>query len=193
MKLRMAENSLFAVLLRSAWWASALLALGIVVVSHALLPPQYAWIGASGALPFAVISAMAGWRQMRRPSAAQVQATRDALAAMSWERLAAALVGGFERQGHRVERIPGPGADLVLHQGGRSTLVACRRWKAARTGVEPLRELAALRDAREARAATYVALHPLSEQAAAFAAAEGIAVMGPAELASLLAGIDLGR
>ena len=38
MKLRMAENSLFAILLRQRWWVSASIALAIGLVAAALLP-----------------------------------------------------------------------------------------------------------------------------------------------------------
>jgi len=46
MKLRMAQNSLFAVLLRSPWWISFLVALVLVAATQALLPAQYKNSGA---------------------------------------------------------------------------------------------------------------------------------------------------
>lgn len=191
MQLRMAENSLFAVLLRSPWWYAALVAAGIVVAAHALLPGEYAWVGASGALPFIVVAAVAGWRQRHRPGERQVQATREALLAMGRDRLVAVLAQAYERQGYAVERLQDPAADLVLTRAGRTSLLACRRWKAARTGAEPLRELAARRDAREAEGCFYVTLNDLTEQAAAVAASEGVTVLRAPELATLLKGLDL--
>lgn len=189
MKLRMAENSLFAILLRSSWWISAAVALAIVAVSHALLPPDLAWVGAAGGLPFLVIAGMASWRQWRRPSARQVDALRAELATMSWDRLADLLAQAYARQGHDVERLQGKAADFVLRGRGRTTLVAARRWKAARTGVEPLRELVALRRTLDAQACTYLTLHALTEPAWALAKAEGIVVEGAEELATLMAGM----
>ena len=56
MKFRMAENSLFAVLLRSRWWISLLIAIGFVGVVQALLPPEYRLVGSMGAFPFFVIA-----------------------------------------------------------------------------------------------------------------------------------------
>ena len=51
----MAPNSLFAILLRSSWWISVLVAAAIVVLSGIALPPKYFIFGAVGALPFLVI------------------------------------------------------------------------------------------------------------------------------------------
>ena len=50
----MAENSLFAILLRSSWWISAAVAVGIVLLSRVALPQQYFIFGAVAGLPFAV-------------------------------------------------------------------------------------------------------------------------------------------
>ena len=41
MKFEMAQNSLFAILLRSSWWISALVAAGIVLLSLIALPQKY--------------------------------------------------------------------------------------------------------------------------------------------------------
>jgi restriction system protein len=59
MKLRMNDNSLFAILLRSPWWASALLAVGVFGVARLLVPPFYA---AFVPLPFVVIAGVVLWR-----------------------------------------------------------------------------------------------------------------------------------
>lgn len=185
MKLKMAQNSLFAILLRSRWWISFAIALGFVVVSMALLPPQYALFGAVGGLPFAVIGAIALKRQWGAPSPVQVQARLQRAAAMSWGEFGGALEATYRSAGYEVQRTNG-GADFVLSKGGRTTLVSAKRWKAARQGVEPLRELEAARRAREADAAVFLALGELSENAAAFARATPIRVLQGAELAVLL-------
>src|SRR5688500_4282995 len=65
-------------------------------------------------------------------------------------------------------------ADFELVQGWRSTLVACKRWKATRTGVEPLRALEAACRARKAQGGIYVAAGEVTAQAAAFAAGKSI-------------------
>jgi len=47
----MAENSLFAILLRSPWWVSMLLAGSITAVVALLAPSEFKYLGAFGALP----------------------------------------------------------------------------------------------------------------------------------------------
>ena len=56
MKLRMHENSLFAILLRSPWWVSFLIAGGLFAGLRLVVAPLYA---SFFALPFAVIGAYA--------------------------------------------------------------------------------------------------------------------------------------
>ena len=70
MKFKMAEKSLFAILLRSPWWISFVLAGAVGLLARALLPAQYAGIGMMGGLPFVVIGCIALWRQAQAPSAA---------------------------------------------------------------------------------------------------------------------------
>ncbi|MFT3720779.1 restriction endonuclease [Pseudorhodoferax sp.] len=188
MKLKMAENSLFAILLRSHWWISFAIGLGVVAVSLALLPRQYAPFGAVGALPFAVIGAIALKRQWGAPSAGQVQARLDRAAAMGWNEFAALLESAWRSAGYEVARAGGGGADFVLRKDGRTTLVGAKRWKAARHGLEPLRELDAARRAQEADAAVFLALGELSENAAAFARQAPVRVLQGTELAVLLRG-----
>ena len=81
MKFKMAEKSLFAVLLRSPWWISFALAGGFALASKALLPPQYVVFGALGGFPFAVIGVIAAWKQFSAPSTAHVEATLAQIAA----------------------------------------------------------------------------------------------------------------
>ena len=68
MKLKMAEKSLFAILLRSPWWISFALAGVVSMAARLLLPAAYADVGMMGGLPFAVIGCIAFWRQARAPS-----------------------------------------------------------------------------------------------------------------------------
>ena len=193
MKFRMAENSLFAILLRSSWWVSFLVAGGIVLLSGLLLPAQFIVYGAIVAAPFLVIGFIAAWRQLQAPGAASIAATVEKLAAMSREEVTSALEDGFRKEGHAVSRLDAPGADLELTRAGRTVLVSCRRWKAGRTGVEPLRELQALRESRNAQSASCVAIGEIIDTARAFAANHGIALMQGPELASLLRGKALSR
>lgn len=192
MKFKMAPNSGFAVLLRSPWWVSFLIAGAIVLVCAALLPAHLVPFAAAGALPIAVIGCIAAWRQWRAPSAARVEAARAAAAAMPWRDFAALLTRAWSAEGHSVEPLPASAqpADLrLLRQGdaAQSVLVAARRYKAASHGVEPLRALHAQVQQRGALAGTYVVLQgSVSDAARAFAAAHGLAILEGAALDTLL-------
>ena len=175
----MHPNSLFAVLLRSPWWLSFAVAAGVFALLRFALPSVYAFFAA---IPFLVISGIAAWRQLRAPSPAKVEALR----AKSWEEFASALEAAFRREGYSVSRLDGRQADLELERAGRTVLVACKRWKVARTGVEPLRELNAARRKREAAECIYIAAGDVTENAVAFSAQHGIRLMRGAELASFL-------
>lgn len=182
MKLRMHENSLFAVLLRSPWWVSLLAALAVFGLIRLVLAPLYA---AFAALPLLVVAAVAGWRQLRAPSAERIAQSLDALRSMNWDEFSALIEAGLRREGYAVERLGGAQADFELTRAGRTSLVACKRWKAARTGVEPLRELRAAGEAREAGECVYVLAGELSEQARRFAGENRIRIVEGAELARL--------
>ena len=184
MKLKMHENSLFAILLRSPWWISVAIAAGIVIVARFFLPDAYAFFVG---LPFFVIGVMAGWKQLRAPSASRVAETLESVRAMSWADFSGAAEAAFRRDGYAVTRLDGRDADFELVKAGRTTLVSCKRWKAARTGVEPLRDLDSARRARDANDAIYVATGEVSANAATFAAENRIRLLQGSELAGLLA------
>ena len=185
MRLKMAENSLFAILLRSPWWMSLGVGLLIVLVARALLPERYWPFGAMGAFPFIGIAVVAFVKQWRRPSPARTQAIVEQARAMSWRDFSLALEQAFTRDGYHVERIDGA-ADLAVTRSGRTALVAARRWKAARHGEEALAALHAQMRSRDASECIYVALGELSANAQAFAKSHGVQVMQDAGLAQLL-------
>lgn len=186
MKLKMAENSLFAILLRSPWWASLGIAVALALLMRLLLPAQYAVAGMLGSFPFVVIAAIAAWRQLRAPSATQLAHTLERLQAMNSREFAEAIEAAFRAQGHEVTRLNQPGADLELMLRHRRTVVAFRRWKAASIGVEPLRELQAAKARLEAEAALFVSTGALSEKAGDFVRETRLQLMGAPELAQLM-------
>lgn len=189
MKLEMAENSVFAVLLRSPWWVSIAVAGGVYVLAKFLLdkfstlPGIYALFVP---LPFVIIGAYAGWQQLRAPSGARVATMLEALRAMQWEEFSGGIEEAYKRAGYAVTRLPGAQGDFELERAGRRSLLACKRWKATRTGVEPLRELHAAAQARDAHECLYVSAGELTDNARAFAAQKGIRLVHGAELAKLL-------
>ncbi len=186
MKLEMHKNSIFAVLLRSPWWISGGIAAGLFTAARFALPDGYGLYAFFVALPFMVISGYAGWQQLRAPSAAAVADALEAIRALAWSDFSTAIEAAFRREGHTVVASSAAGADFELMKAGRVSILGCKRWKAARTGVEPLRELDALRRARDAHESIYIAAGEISDTARAFAAQKGIRLVHGAELARLL-------
>jgi restriction system protein len=180
--MKLPENSLFAILLRSRWWVSLLVALGVFGVVRLFLHEGYAFFAA---LPLIVIAVMAAWRQRGVPSGARLDAAIGALRAMSWEEFARALEQGYRRQGYSVKRVEGA-ADFELEKAGRLSLVAAKRWKASSTGVEPLKELVAAAEAREAVECVYVLAGEMTQNAQGFAKKMKINWVRGAELARLV-------
>ena len=188
MKFRMAEKSLFAILLRSSWWVSFAIAAGIVLVARVVLPEQYAVGGMLAAIPFMGIGFVTAWRQLRAPSAARVAAALKGVESMSWRDFSSTLEDAFRRDGYAIKRLEGSSADFEMTKAGRTSLVSCKRWKAASTGIEPLRELVALAKARDAHEGIHIALGGVTENARRYAAENKLRLLGGAELAQLMPG-----
>ncbi|MGE0875085.1 MAG: restriction endonuclease [Burkholderiales bacterium] len=106
--------------------------------------------------------------------------------AASWDAVSAAIEEAYRAEGYAVTRASGNGADFEVARAGRSTLVACKRWKVARTGIEPLRELHAAALAREVPDCVYIAAGEVSANALAFAAEKRIRLLHGAELAKMM-------
>ena len=187
----MAKNSLFATLLRSPWWVSIAIALGLALAAMALLPADYRGAGALSTLPFVVIGVLAARRQWRAPSAARVAQTQAAVSAMAWPAFLSLLEQAFVRDGYTVRRIAAAAADFEAARQGRKMLVCARRWKSARTGLEPLRALQTAREAADAVDALYVGLGELTDNARPFAAEHRIVIWQAAELATALRSVAL--
>jgi len=184
----MAEKSLFAILLRSSWWVSFAIAAGIALVARVVLPEQYAVGGMLAAIPFAGIGFVTAWRQLRAPNAARVAAAIKEIESMSWRVFSSALEDAFRRDGYAIKRLEGSSADFEMTKAGRTSLVSCKRWKAASTGIEPLRELVALAKARDAHEGIHIALGGVTENARRYAAENKLRLLGGAELAQLMPG-----
>lgn len=186
MKWKMSPNSLFAVLLRSPWWASLLIVLVFVLVSGALLPAEYRAFGIMGAFPFLAIGLYRAWQQWQAPSTKRVALALERAGTMPWRDFSAVLQQAYKRQGYDVTLLSGPAADLKLTLSGRTTLVSCKRWKAASHGVETLRELVAAQQTLAADQCSYISLGAVSDQAKRFARDNGITLVSGQELARLI-------
>ncbi len=186
MQLKMNQNSIFAILLRSPWWLSAGIAAALFTGASIVLPAEYGLYAFFVSLPFIVIAAYTGWQQLRAPSDAGIAKAMEQLQAMAWSDFSAALEQAFGREGYAVMRSGRNGADFQLDKAGRTTLAAGKRWKVARTGIEPLRELDAARQAAEAHECIYIATGDFTDTARAFATEKNIRLVAGAELAKLL-------
>jgi len=186
MKLKMAENSLFAVLLRSPWYVSLAIGVALGGAGWALFPEAYKIAGAGAGLPFVVIAGIALWKQMQLPSTKRVESTVQAVSAMSWPEFADAIEQAFRRDGHEVKRVESGPVDFEITKAGRTAVVGARRWKVARTGVEPLRALHAAGEAREAAECIHIAVGEVTPSAREFAAKHRTRLVGGAELVTLL-------
>ncbi|MEG0922067.1 MAG: restriction endonuclease [Comamonas sp.] len=187
MKFKMAENSVFAILLRSSWWISVVVGAIIALLCVALLPKDIKFVGAAGSLPFFIIGIIAAKRQWKEPSAAQSEALLAKATMLPSRDLLAWLTRAWQAEGYTVIARKQADADLELTRGDEITLVLTKRSKAAVHGVEPLR---ALYDAaRQAGASSaYVLLQgELSDNARLFARDHNIAVLQNKELVALLA------
>jgi restriction system protein len=180
--MKLPQNSLFAMLMRARWWVSAMVALGVFALARLILPEGFALFAT---LPFIVIAGVVAWKELRQPRGARLDAALEKLRAMSWEEFACGLEAGFGRQGYIVRRADGV-TDFELEKDGRVSLVCARRWKAARTGVEPLRELAAAGEKRGAGECVYVVAGELTEQARKLAGEKRVRLLEGAGLFALL-------
>lgn len=193
MKFRMAQNSLFAILLRSPWWISAAIALALALLGLAVLSDPFRILAIVSGVPFALIGAVAARRQWHLPSAARVSETRDALARMPWSAFGDLLEQSFRRDGYTVSKSKAGAVDFELNRNGRRMLVCARRWKSARTGLEAVQALQAERDAADQPDGLYIGLGALTDTALPFAKEHGIAVWDAGDLARALRGLPLGN
>ena len=179
--MKLPENSLFSILLRARWWVSFGAAAVAFFLLRLLVPTPYA---AFAALPFLGIGFYVLSKELRRPSAKKVATALVKAREMPAEEFAQALEAAFRREGYTVKPAGGA-ADFELSFQGRATLVAFRRWKATRTGIEPLREL---QQAQGDGSRMYVAAGEITDTARRYAAENKIRLVEPEELARLLAG-----
>ncbi len=182
----MSDKSLFARLLRSSWWVSFIVAAIVGGAGFALMPERFKAAGALSSIPFVVIGFLAAWKQRGTLSAKQIDATLVKIAAMSARDFTDTLASAYERDGYNATRMAKPGSDFAIEKQGYTTLVSCKRWKAATHGVEPLRELFAAMEKAETGRGVYVAINAVSDAAAKFAESNGIRVVRGAHLAGLI-------
>jgi restriction system protein len=174
MKFKMAENSLFAILMRNPWWISFLIVIAFCLLCMAILPKDLRIFGMMGTFPFFITGIVAFKRQWGKPSATQLQTELDRLSALSWRDFSAELEAKLVKQGFAVTRLNTGAADFKLEKAGHITLVSAKRYKAATHGLEALQALVTQQEAQGADKAMYVCLSPVTAQAAKFAKEKGV-------------------
>ena len=182
----MAQNSLFAILLRSRWWISMACGLVIVLLCMAVLPTDIRVVGAMGSLPFFAVGAIAAARQWGQPGSARTQALLAQAGQLSSRELQQWLARAWQAEGYAVTPWQQEGADLELQRAGRATLALTRRGKAGTHGVEPLRALAQAAGKRNAEAVYVLLQGELSDNARDFAREHRLVVLQGQELGALL-------
>ncbi|HEV7823149.1 MAG TPA: restriction endonuclease [Burkholderiales bacterium] len=183
------KESLFAVLSRQPWWLSVLVAGALFGSAQLFLPGM---IAAAIAIPFVGIAFYAGWRQLRAPGATDVEALLARIRNMPWENFSAVISEAYRRDGYAVSEVHKGAIDLKLDKAGRVAIVSCKRWKAAQTGVGPLRDLLEAKDAQDAAECIYVAAGDFTSNARDFAKQKSIRLLHGAALANLIAKVERG-
>lgn len=186
MAIKISDKSLFARLLRAPWWVSFAVAVFVGVAAFALFPKDLKPAGALSSIPFIVIGCIAAWKQRNTLSPKQIEASLQKLAAMSAREFTDTLAAVYEREGYIATRYTKIGADLVIAKNGYTTLVSCKRWKAAHHGVEALRELQAAMEAADTGRGIYVAMNATSDSAQQFASKNSIRLVTGSDLVELL-------
>ena len=185
MKFKMSEKSLFAILLRSPWWYSFLIAAVLLLLARLFLPEAFRAVGMLSSIPFAILGVIAAWRQRDKPSPERVSMALDQLAQMPWKQFLPIMEQAFVQQGFTVTQLNSNAADLQLEKLGGVTLVSCKRWKAATLGVEVLRDLKAMQVSQEASYSACISLSLPTGVALKFAKENAIQLICQDELASL--------
>ena len=100
MKFKMAENSLFAILLRSRWWVSFLVGAVWALLAAALVPTPYKMVAILGSLPFWALGFVAFVRQYDQPTPRQQQALLADAASKKWQEFADHLQRAWVVEGY---------------------------------------------------------------------------------------------
>ena len=182
MALKMSQNSLFAILLRSAWWYSVLIGVVFIALSASIAGGQYIVLGIVSALPFFAIAAYAGYNQFQLPSGKRVLEVAEQARSMPAASIADKIANEYVKRRFDSTAFKGGAADLVLERGNRKLLLSTKRFKAANTGIEPLKKLVAAGERTEATGYLYVTLGDISAAAHDYAKQNNIELIQATEL-----------
>jgi len=188
MAFKMVEGSLFAVLLRSPWWYSALIALTFIFISLIIGSAQIAVFILALAVPFIGIAGFAFFKQSQRPSLKRIAEVTQEAHNMSADEVAAKVAQSYVDIRFDSDPFAGKEADLELVRGNRKLLLSSKRFKAATTGIEQLKKLVVAGEKAEATGYLYVSLGDISANAKKYATENEIELIQAERLAEYFDG-----
>ena len=188
MAFKMAKGTLFALLLRSPWWYSVVIGLLMILISVAVTDLKYLLLSIIVSLPFFVIGGYAGFRQWHEPSQKRVLEVSEQAKKMSAVIISEKIAANYIKSGYQSSVFKGNDADLEFVRGHQKLLLCSTRFKAANTGIEPLKRLVAAGEAIEARGYPYVTLGEVSSTAHKYAQENNIEIIESSRLAMLFDG-----
>jgi len=180
------SRTLFSILLEQPWWIAALVGVAFFGIAQLIFAPVAPFV----ALPFVVLAAFVGFKQMRVVSPDAVDARIKAVREMPWEAFSAVVVNGYRKQGYATAPSAKTGFDFTLTKQGRVTLLQCRRWKVAQLGAGPLEELASAIAREDAYNGVCICAGEVSAKARDYAAGHPITLTTGRELAALVGAVE---
>lgn len=188
MAFRLAENSLFAILLRSPWWYSACAGLFFITLSGIIAGGKFLPLGVFIALPFLGIAGYAAYKQSKLPSQKRVLEVDQQARKMPHTEIAQKIASRYIEQGYDSKPFKSNRTDFELTRSYRKILLSSKRFKAANTGIEPLKQLVAIGEPEEATGYLYVALGEISAAARDYAKQNNIEIIQAHRLAAIFDG-----
>ena len=188
MKFKMAENSIFAILLRSTWWYSVLIGLVVIALCTAITDAKYIALSITAGLPFLVIGGWACFKQSQQPSSKRVLEVIEQAKKMQALGVAQKIADNYISNGYESNIYQGNGAELELKRGHQKLLLCAKRFKAANTGIEPLKSLVAVGEKVDATGYLYVTLGDVTDTALDYAQQNRIEIVQSSRLVSLFDG-----
>lgn len=143
--------------------------------------------------PIFVLGGALGWirRKARERKFKKISShalTGQAIRNLSWDQFEEMVGDAFRSKGytvHQTERGADGGVDLVLNRGGELYLVQCKQWRAAKVGVQVVRELYGVMSARGAAGGFVVTSGDFTPDAFKFAKGTSVELVDGAALTQM--------
>lgn len=143
----------------------------------------------------AALSAYGRYKRQALHKQVAARPERGAFNKMSWRQFEGLVSEAFRRRGYSVTEMGGGGADggidLTLKRGGEIFLVQCKQWRAARVGVNIVRELYGVMTSRGATGGFVVTSGVFTDEACAFVRDKNIELMDGKALHALIRGVKV--